>query len=77
MPTKPSWLDTVASAYVSSSWMGVWPPTQWLFGDRPYAAIPEPLGEECTFTREHERPATDDGPARRGPDHGDDERGAP
>lgn len=76
MTRETSRWDTLVAACLSFSWVGAWPPIEWMVGNRAYAAIPEPRrgedGFNCAFesTVQHEMRAGD-----RGHDL-DDDRGA-
>lgn len=54
MTKETSWLDTLFAACLSCSWLGVWPPTEWVADNRCDTAIPEPRQNEDGFKRSFE-----------------------
>lgn len=54
MTKETSWLDTLFAACLSCSWLGVWPPTEWMVDNRCDTAIPEPRqNEDCIMMEGH------------------------
>lgn len=76
MTRETSRWDTLVAACLSFSWVGAWPPTEWMVGNRPDVAIPEPRrgedGFNCAFGGTAEDEMLD---GDRGHD-ADDDRGA-
>lgn len=60
MTRGTSWLDSLFAASLSCSWLGAWPPIEWMVDNRCDTAIPEPRQNEDGFKRSFESAIPDE-----------------